>query len=318
MQTTIIAAPTPAELARMALRGIVENELAPTPESYLLEYRRVAGLPVDDEEKAHPWCQTAHTVEMVRGIIQVATEVTAGLAAGLDQLDSHSKRVLASAEYVRGADELAQLLRTVTGSAMSMIQVIESSHSELSLARRNLDRVNAELEHTQTLARTDALTGFCNRRAMEELIVREIARARRTREPFAVAILDIDHFKCVNDEYGHEVGDKALVHVAGIAKSRLRETDEICRYGGEEFVVTLPGANAAGARLVMDRMRMAVEAAPLVHGQDSIVLRFSAGVAEMAEQENMEGLLRRADAALYEAKGAGRNRVLVAVEQRAA
>ena len=300
------------EIARIALRRINENGLAPTPESYVREYRRAAGLASDDAVTAYPWRQAAHTVEMVRAIIQVVTEATAGLAVGLDQFDSRSKRALSNADPARESDELAHLLRTVTGSAMSMIRVIESSQSELSLTRRNLERAHAELEQTHALARTDALTGFCNRRAMQEIIAREIARACRTRMPFALAILDIDHFKRVNDQYGHEAGDKALIHVAGIAKSRLRETDEICRYGGEEFVITLPGADATGAQLVMDRMRMAVEAAPLVLALGPVVLRFSAGVAELAAQENMEGLLRRADAALYQAKRCGRNRVLIA------
>ena len=304
---------TPVEIARIALRRITEDALAPTPETYVCEYRRAAGLAVEDSATTYAWGQAAHTVEMVRAIIQVVTDATAGFAAaGLDLFAGQSKRAQLIADPVREADELAQLLRTVTGSAMSMIQVIETSQAQLNKSRSTLERLNAELAQTQTLARTDSLTGYCNRRAMEELIAREIARARRAKAPFSLAILDLDHFKDVNDQYGHAVGDQALIHVAGIIKDRLRETDEICRYGGEEFVVTLPGADAAGALLVLDRMRIAVEETPLECAHGKLVLRFSAGVAQSIAPENKESLLQRADGALYKAKQCGRNRVEIA------
>ena len=310
---------TPVEIARIALGRIQENALAPTPENFVCEYRRAAGPAAGAAATSHPLDQAAPTVEMVRAIIQVVTDATAGFAAaGLELFDCQSKRAQQVADAAREADELAQLLRTVTGSAMSMIQVIKSSQPELNQSRRTLERLNAELEQTQTLARTDSLTGFCNRRAMEELITREIARARRAKAPFSLAILDIDHFKEVNDQYGHAVGDQALIHVARLVKARLRETDEICRYGGEEFVVTLPGADAAGALLVLDRMRVAVEATPLECGHGRIVLRFSAGVAQAVPPETKELLLQRADSALYKAKQCGRNRVEVADGNEAA
>lgn len=302
----------PVEIARMTLQQMAQSQLPPTPENYAREYRRTAGLPTDDAAMAHPWAPAPETVDMVRAIVRVVTELTTGLAVGIDQFDLDSKRVLASVDQVSDSDELAQLLRTLTASAMSLKQVVDASNKELSDTRARLRQVSAELQRARTLARTDPLTGFGNRRAMSELVTREIARSRRTKEPFSLALIDIDHFKKVNDEHGHEVGDQALVHVANIAKSTLRATDEICRYGGEEFLVTLPGANDQGAHFVIDRMRNLVQGTPLALQRGKLALSFSAGVAQLAPAESLDSLLQRADAALYEAKNAGRNRVHVA------
>lgn len=125
-------------------------------------------------------------------------------------------------------------------------------------------------------------------------------------------MLDLDHFKKVNDEHGHGVGDRALVHLATVAKSGIRETDVVCRYGGEEFVVVFPGAGADGAQFVVDRMRGMFEKTPLIAGALKLQVRFSAGVAELSGADTRDTLLKRADDALYGAKRAGRNRVMVA------
>ena len=169
------------------------------------------------------------------------------------------------------------LLQTFTRSTSSLQKTVETSRQELREIRWQLDQANGELKRVQELARTDPLTGLANRRALNEIIVRDIARAHRTRDTYSVAILDIDHFKKVNDRYGHAAGDQALLHVAFVAKSGLRETDAICRYGGEEFIVLLPGAGAEGGRFVVDRLRMMLEKTPLVFNGDKITLRFSAG-----------------------------------------
>ncbi len=299
----------PVEIARIALRRLTELEIPPTPENYLHEYRRVAGLPLQED---HSWVASEETVSMVRAIVQVVAEVSSGLALGVEQFDADSTRTLASLEQIQNPDDLAQLLRTVTSSAMSLKRVIDATQRELKETRHRLTTVSTALEHSQVLARTDALTGFGNRRAMTELIHREIARSIRSKESFSIAMLDIDHFKKINDTYGHNVGDQALVHLAKVAKSSVRETDEICRYGGEEFVVTLPGATAKGAHFVIDRMRGLMERTPLMVKADTLVLRYSAGVAEFKTGENVEILLKRADGALYEAKAAGRNCVMIA------
>ena len=159
----------------------------------------------------------------------------------------------------------------------------------------------------------DALTGLFNRRYFERRLKEECAHARRHRRPFAIVMLDLDHFKLVNDTYGHEDGDRVLRHVAEVAQAQLREDDVPCRYGGEEFVLLLRGTTGMAARVVANRLRMNLAAKPIALGAKSEPrhVTFSAGVAAADERNayNAESVMARADAALYRAKRAGRNRV---------
>jgi diguanylate cyclase len=249
---------------------------------------------------------------MVQGILDLVTRNAAELATGVSRFQADTGPMLAGVDAIRDREAFASLLQAFKVATLSLHQTVDVSRRELDETRRRLAEVTGELRRSEELARTDPLTGFCNRRAMDEIVTREIARARRSGDPFCVAILDIDHFKEVNDDHGHGAGDQALVHVALVVKSGIRETDVICRHGGEEFVIVLPGASAEGARFVIDRLRLMVEKTPLVLGKGRVTLRFSAGVAEWRPQDRLDGLLERADQALYAAKRAGRNRVVVA------
>jgi diguanylate cyclase (GGDEF)-like protein len=145
-------------------------------------------------------------------------------------------------------------------------------------------------------ARTDELTALPNRRAWDEAVLREIARAERTGEPLCVALLDLDHFKAFNDTYGHPAGDAHLRRTAAAWRRELRAIDVLARYGGEEFGVLLPACEPAMAREVIDRVRFATP-----NGETA-----SAGVVLYDGEESPDALLARADAALYRAKHAGR------------
>src|SRR5262249_37456729 len=155
-------------------------------------------------------------------------------------------------------------LQSFTGSAMSLKTIIEATCQELAETRQQLAQVSGELERTRELARTDPLTGLGNRRAMTELLRREVAGSHRTGAVFSIAVLDVDHFKRINDEFGHFVGDDVLSHLGKVAKSCIRDTDTLFRHGGEEFMVSLPGAAAEGAHFVIDRMRSQMERTPLL------------------------------------------------------
>ena len=303
----------PVKIARIARRRITKLGLPPTPSNYAREYRRAAGVPlVDDEQLAQTTLADAELLEMVKGVIQLLNQNFSGLAIGVDRFEIDSKRLLADTDQIRNKHDLARVLTTLTASAFSFQQAIQHSRREINETRQRLQHMEIELQRSQAMARTDPLTGMCNRRGMDEMIAREVARARRTGTPFSIAIIDLDHFKKVNDQYGHHIGDKALVHLAAVAQASLRETDVICRYGGEEFVLVLPGAGADGAQFVAERLRMMVENTPFVQDRGKITLRVSAGVADLHSGENAEALLRRADQALFDAKRAGRNRVIVA------
>jgi diguanylate cyclase (GGDEF)-like protein/PAS domain S-box-containing protein len=165
-----------------------------------------------------------------------------------------------------------------------------------------------ELEHR---ARTDALTGLNNRRHFHELAELEVARAKRYGKSLSVMMLDLDHFKDINDAYGHQVGDTVLQKFSNICLQSMREIDVIGRLGGEEFAILLPEANITQAMEAAERLRAEVEhtALPLEGGQ-VITFRVSIGVTELHEaDQDIASLLKRADAAMYDAKQAGRNSV---------
>ena len=158
------------------------------------------------------------------------------------------------------------------------------------------------LARLEESARTDDLTGLLNRRAWEEELPREMARARRQSDPLCVAMLDLDYFKNYNDQRGHQAGDRLLKQSAAAWVEELRASDTLARYGGEEFTVALLGCTLANARTIVERMREVMPADQTV----------SAGVACWNGRESAEELVGRADAALYEAKRSGRDRLVTA------
>lgn len=172
------------------------------------------------------------------------------------------------------------------------------------------DAEESELAALADLALRDALTGLPNRRAFEESLRREVARARRGDARLAVAVLDVDRFKDVNDRHGHAAGDVALAEVARRAAAALRAGDLLARIGGEELAAILPGADVAAAAEVAERVRRAVGAEPVQAGGQALRVTVSLGCAELApEDADGADLFARADGHLYRAKNAGRDRV---------
>ncbi|NUM46421.1 MAG: diguanylate cyclase [Anaerolineales bacterium] len=165
-----------------------------------------------------------------------------------------------------------------------------------------------QFSQVQQQAITDHLTGILNRRQLFNLGELEFRRARRFNRPLCAILLDIDHFKMINDTYGHAKGDQVLKNLAQFLKLQLREFDILARYGGEEFVIILPGADFANARNIAHRLRKGVEDRTMINGSVSITI--SLGVAELTEATpDFQALINQADMAMYEAKRAGRNRV---------
>jgi diguanylate cyclase (GGDEF)-like protein len=175
-------------------------------------------------------------------------------------------------------------------------------------------RLLAALRELDALARTDRLTGLANRRDLLERAEIEMERAKRLDLPLALALIDLDHFKAINDRHGHNVGDRVLVEFAARLKPLTRKFELLARWGGEEFVLLLPSAGAIEARSVTERLRQAVVAQPFAGVGE---VSFSAGVAAYAGEANFGDWLERADQALYRAKSEGRNRICVAAEGRA-
>ena len=162
------------------------------------------------------------------------------------------------------------------------------------------------------MAYTDPLTQTNNRSAFDDYIKREISLAARHSKHLAIIFLDIDHFKHINDQYGHDCGDVALASVAKWIKEGLRTSDAVFRFGGEEFVIILSETDLVGAELVAERIRSAIENHTLSYNMQPISITASLGVSELRPNDTLEALVKRADGAMYKAKKCGRNQVVLA------
>ena len=200
---------------------------------------------------------------------------------------------------------------------------VRAYRQERDLVRQNeaLRAMNAELESVvaartrelveknrmlEVLSVTDKLTGLYNRRKLDEVLEEELARSRRYAVGFAVVLLDVDHFKRINDTCGHLAGDSVLVAIAQLLREGTREADAVGRYGGEEFLLVCRHATRGAGSVIAEKIRAGVEA---LEFEDSGPVTVSAGVAAYRDGDTLASLVGRADAALYRAKSAGRNRV---------
>lgn len=171
-------------------------------------------------------------------------------------------------------------------------------------------KLAASLEQVQRLASHDELTGTLNRRSLMAALERERSRAERSGAPFSIAMIDLDHFKRVNDAHGHGAGDEVLRALAATVYDTMRTTDVFGRYGGEEFLIIMVGAGPALALEAMARIRAAVAAKKWSSIAPDLSVTLSAGIASHRKGETIEQLMHRADLALYQAKDAGRNTVI--------
>jgi len=169
---------------------------------------------------------------------------------------------------------------------------------------------NATLFHQALkMAFTDPLTQTHNRAAFNDTLRREIKRAERTEQGLSIIFLDVDHFKMINDRYGHSTGDLALTSVAQWIKQSVRASDVVFRYGGEEFVIILTDTQLEDAAVLAERIRSNIEAHALAFGLSVLHITVSLGVSSLQAADNMDSLIKRADTAMYQAKQRGRNRV---------
>lgn len=205
----------------------------------------------------------------------------------------------------------SELEQTQRNAKKDLEYKVEERTLELQIALRELSETNRELEERNTL---DALTGIKNRRFFDKRLLAEIRRCRREQTPLTLALLDIDHFKQVNDTYGHLVGDACLKHIANIMVDVLkRPQDEVCRYGGEEFAIILPNTEQSGAEMVLESIRQSIEQSPMVSDPVTVDMTISIGLTTLApsgSEVTENQLIEAADKALYKAKETGRNKVV--------
>ena len=178
--------------------------------------------------------------------------------------------------------------------------------------RRAQEETQMRMELMHKLASTDVLTGLPNRRAMVDTLASAMALAQRSGQPVSVALIDVDHFKQINDHFGHAAGDAVLVQLSELMRTQLRGSDALARWGGEEFLLCAPATPVSAAHELAERVRRAVAGWPFPHGSSVTI---SIGLTQSLAGDDLDGLLQRADRALYQAKTGGRDRtVALAVE----
>ncbi len=200
--------------------------------------------------------------------------------------------------------EVHRLSQALRGSIAQLRSANEAMERQVRERTLQLQQANAELEHQ---ARSDPLTGLLNRRGFDFQLDFAMALARRSGRPLSVLVIDVDHFKRINDQHGHDMGDAVLRTLARAFRMRLRESDVLARMGGEEFLALLPDTTADAAVVIAEQLRELLAATPMAHGEP---VTASVGVATLrGTTDTATAMLRRGDEALYEAKGAGRNNV---------
>jgi len=223
------------------------------------------------------------------------------------QLDLHAKRL----QSTESPDSIKEISKDILSEANNILSTNQSFEDKLNKTQQELEGLKRELKQTKEQSETDPLTNLKNRRAFDIRLAEEIEISKKNSSALSLIIFDIDHFKYINDKYGHVVGDKVIRYVSNILLKRVRENEIACRFGGEEFTVLLPGSNNNKALSFAEGVRKQVESSTLsIHSTNEKIenLTISAGVSVYSNHEDIESFINRADKALYVSKSNGRNK----------
>ena len=248
------------------------------------------------------------TATLDREIREELGKVSEDIQSSQD-LQSLKQSVSQRLEFIGGALER---FRTRDSEREEMLaQQLNAMQEKVAAMEAHSEQMQAQVRRERERAMTDLLTQLPNREAWQERLSFEYNRWQRYRHPLSVSVIDIDLFKKINDSFGHKAGDRVLQLVAREMKSRLRSTDFIARFGGEEFVLLLPETGLEAARDVVEQFREHIGKLPFHFGGKPVSITFSAGVSEFRDGDTEDTVFDRADRALYQAKDAGRNQVMV-------
>lgn len=250
--------------------------------------------------------------KMLSAFIERLSTMNESSSAFQGKIEASARQI----EMVSRLEDLAPLLKEVVLATQAMAEETASSREQLRALQdrvlateAELVQLHRDLDSASSLARHDPLTDTLNRKGLDEALEREISAMRRRNTSLSLCLLDIDNFKRLNDRLGHEAGDNALIHLANVARACMRPTDTLARYGGEEFIILMPDTTLPQGIEAMIRLQRELTKAFFLSGNDKVLITFSAGVAQLIDEERGNDAIRRADQAMYLAKRAGKNRV---------
>ena len=328
-----------AEYLRLAMAKINELQLPFTPVNYCLFYIYVSGKNttlnqkidkhINDEVFTHENAVKifvsffficgeelnqglrSELMEMITEVITSLIDVAGKSSMTSKQLETHIDALNESSSTTN----LLSVISSITHIAKQFVNDTKTLEQNLIETSKGLNTLKLELAHARIEATTDSLTGLLNRRGYEEHLNRLLNDRRNYGSGFCVVMCDIDHFKNVNDNYGHLFGDKILQTYAELLKNKTRNTDYVARFGGEEFILLLPETSIENAFIVAENIRTSMEKLKVRHTKSGSIiekLTSSFGIAAHRFDETAEAVIDRADNALYRAKQSGRNKTIKA------
>ena len=278
---------------------------------YVGKFKRLLSVSIflDDE--------TGRERDELKKIISILADSISGLLlssgdfdSGLDECVERLQRAQSLDEVQEIRELLLQQTKGLQARTRQMVEDVEQAREQVDDANKKVEVLKKQMEKVKQEIIIDPLTRTYNRRAYDEKIKQEMMGYQRYGRPTALAIIDIDHFKLVNDTYGHRTGDGVLRVLSEVMKKEIREIDVLARYGGEEFALILPHTPYQHALDVAERIRQKVEASRFTYKGKPFSVTISLGVGTLKEDDTLESYVERVDQALYRAKNGGRNRVV--------
>ncbi len=334
-------------IGEMALGALKQIGLSATPQNYELWYEHVEGRTpdlsrdiqsaLDENGKINQstvdklYKDYIQHADLSKNVIDLMTRFESEVTdlydviekTGENTIDHNEKLTDLSGQLRQSTEEfpaVGALLEGVMSVAQNMRAQNEQLESRLAESTSEINSLRVSVENIQAEAMKDALTGVANRAKFDQFLEEHMAAAKEEGQELALVISDIDHFKSFNDKWGHTTGDQVLRLVAEVMNSNVKGKDLLARYGGEEFAIVLPDTSVENAQLLANKIRQAVESRRLKKRRTDESLgtvTMSMGIAGFTDEDSAEGFIERADACLYAAKNAGRNRVFTEADTQA-
>jgi diguanylate cyclase len=251
--------------------------------------------------------------QMLAAFIDRLSQMSQSTGSFQEKLEDSARQIESAKSLVDIAPVLKEVVaatRTIAKETLMARDELQTMRQQADMTQTEISKLHQELDRVSAQARHDPLTGALNRRGLEEALEKEISTVRRKESSLSVALLDIDNFKALNDALGHVMGDTALAHLADVARECMRPQDTLARYGGEEFVILLPDTPMEKGVEAMIRLQRELTKRFFMAGTEKVLITFSAGVAQLTNEEAGMEAIRRADQAMYLAKRSGKNRVI--------